>query len=174
PGSQHHDTLESFLTHASQTNLSQTSSTFVGTRYEYICSEALNRLGFHLTRTGRSNDAGIDLVGDWRVPTLPPEIPLKILVQCKPIGRARWVSPEHIREIEGAFAGAPAGWRGDNTIAILATTSPTTKGVREALQRSSRPLAFAMITEDGSIQQLVWNARASTAGLEGLDVGMRY
>jgi hypothetical protein len=191
PGSAHHHDLPSFLAYAATTNLSPTSTVYRGTHYEYTVAASLARLGLALTRTGRAADRGIDLLGTWHVPApphpppstttattapstpLPP--PLRVLVQCKNAAR---VSPEAVRGLEGAFAGAPARWRGRaGTLGLLASAVPATKGVREAVGRSTWPLAFAMVEPGevgGLVRQLVWNRAAEATGLAGLGVTVRY
>src|ERR1700712_985171 len=63
PGSLHPSTLPTFLAHAASIALSRTSNVYIGTLYEYTVLSALAPLGFALTRTGRSSDNGIDLLG---------------------------------------------------------------------------------------------------------------
>lgn len=173
PGSEHHNDLKSFLRYANETGLKTTSTVYVGTHYEYVVRDSLRQLGFDLTRTGRGNDYGIDLLGHWTVPSLPAHTPLRVLLQCK--ARSGPLTPNHIRELEGAFAGAPAGWRGDGVLGILVATREATRGVREALRRSSIPLGFVMATADeGKILQFIWNNEASENGLEGMGVTTRY
>jgi hypothetical protein len=99
-----HDSLSTFLIHASKTNLSSTTTTFVGTHYEYTAHAALRRLGLDLVRTGGRADKGIDLLGYWYLPGLPDGWPLRVLVQCKALKKK--ASPNVVRELEGAFAGA--------------------------------------------------------------------
>ena len=99
-----HDSLATFLTYASKTGLSPSTTTFVGTHYEYIAHAALRRLGIDLVRTGGRADKGIDLLGYWYLPGLPERWPLRVLVQCKALKKK--ASPNVVRELEGAFAGA--------------------------------------------------------------------
>lgn len=188
PGSQHHSSLSTFLAHATRTSLSPTSNVYIGTHYEYTVLRALAPLGFTLTRTGRTSDNGIDLLGTWTVPSHP--LPLRVLVQCK--SHARALKPEHVRELEGAFGGAPAGWRGDGVLGFLVSPKTTSKGVREALGRSKWPVGYFMIdgngnvgdngtasmagefTRNGKVRQLLWNHEAAKNGLEGLGVTVRH
>ena len=102
--SDEHNDLHSFLAFAKQKGLSSETAVYKGTHYEYTVMEALKRFGFHLHRTGKSNDKGIDLLGIWRLPGKPYEI--KVLVQCK-LGRGM---PATIRELEGIYSGAPSEW----------------------------------------------------------------
>lgn len=195
--SAHHD-LKSFLDYATRSDLSRTSTVFVGTLYEYTVHEAVQRLGLDLRRTGGKDDQGIDLIGNWQLPTLVPGQSLRILVQCKGIA-GTGVRPNMIRELEGAFAGAPAALRrlsssssdgleseqdrnvddedrdtSSETMAMLVTPLQATKGVREAMGRSRWPLAYAKIALDGMIEQLLWNKRAAFAGLEGMSVSVSH
>jgi hypothetical protein len=184
PGSLNHSCLKTFLAHAARTNLNTTSTHFVGTRYEYLVATTLARLGFSLVRVGRGGDAGVDLLGEWTLPTAPhssapvPPAPLRVLLQCKRHNRR--LVPEFVRELEGAFAGAPAGWHGENTIGLLVSPKDASKGVRAALQRSRMPIGFIALEEislnggitdghglTGRITQLLWNWRAQEVGLEG-------
>jgi len=116
-----HDSLSTFLTYASKTNLSPHTTTFVGTRYEYTAHSALRRLGIDLVRTGGRADKGIDLLGYWYLPGLPERWPLRVLVQCKALKKK--ASPNVVRELEGAFAGARGvRWR-DGEGEITTTTN---------------------------------------------------
>ncbi|KAI2473081.1 hypothetical protein F4781DRAFT_261487 [Annulohypoxylon bovei var. microspora] len=185
PGSssEHHD-LASYAAYAARTGLDVTSKTYAGTRYEYTVAAALSTLGFELRRIGGRDDCGIDLLGTWRLPTAPPSSPnppppLRVLVQCKASSaQSTKVGPHQIRELEGAFAGAPAGWRssspGSGVLGFLVAQKPATKGVRDALGRSRWPMGFASCTADGRLEQMVWNGRAEEEGLEGLGVGVRF
>ncbi|KAL8654233.1 MAG: hypothetical protein Q9210_001642, partial [Variospora velana] len=150
----------------------------------YLCLQTLARLSFTLTRTGGRADHGIDLLGHWHSPSLP--YPLRVLVQCKAL-RSK-PAPALIRELEGIYAGAPAGWRnGDTTIAVLVAKRQATKGVREALRRSRVPVLWVMLEdlaegdgyveaeeEMGRVRQILWNAKVIGLGIEGLGVGVRY
>ena len=164
-----HNSLSSFLTYASQTNMSPTSTVFRGTKYEYTCLEALSSLGFKLTRVGGANDAGIDLQGSWLLPTLPA--PLKALVQCKFLGR-KSVSPVLVRELEGAFSASP-DMDGQTVVGLLCTPGLGTKAVREALRRSARPVVLVSIDEGGWIEAVVWNEAVRDI-CEGVSVGVRH
>jgi hypothetical protein len=79
-----------------------------------------------------------------------------------------------IRELEGAYVGAPAGWRGVDVMALLITRDPATLGVRNALQRSRLPMGFAQITEEGTLRQFMWNHVAQEARLTGMSVTSEY
>ncbi|KAI9667030.1 MAG: hypothetical protein M1829_005570 [Trizodia sp. TS-e1964] len=162
-----HTSLTSFLSYAARTNLPPSSTTYIGTHYEYVVLRALLRLGLRLRRVGGRNDAGIDLLGTW---ALPHTAPLRVLVQCKALSRA--AGPNYIRELEGAFAGAPRAWRAG--LALLVATKGATRGVREALGRSRLPLAYFAVGEGGVVRQVLWNASAGACGLEGVGVGVRY
>lgn len=173
--SRKHNDLASFLAYADRIDLSTKSSVYKGTHFEYTVAEGLKGYNFDLQRTGRSNDLGIDLIGHWMLAGRPKGSPLPVLVQCK-ASRSAKPSPAMIRELEGAYGGAPSGWRhGDGVLALLVTTQPTTLGVRAAIQRSSSPLGVLQLTADkGEVKQFIWNASASRAGLEGLGVVVKY
>lgn len=168
PGSSNHSDLPSFLSYAARVNLPETTNVYIGTHYEYTVAASLSRLFLSLTRVGRTADLGIDLLGTWTVPSLPE--PLRVLVQCK----AEAPRPTMIRELEGAVVGAPAGWRGQGVVALLAAREEATKGVREAVRRSSLPMGFVNVTTQGMIRQFIWNAAAVDRGLEGVSVTVRY
>ncbi|KAI1205691.1 uncharacterized protein F4807DRAFT_441935 [Annulohypoxylon truncatum] len=195
-GSTHND-LASYAAYAARTGLDLTSKTYVGTRYEYAVAAALAPLGFDLRRVGGRDDCGIDLLGTWRLPIPPfsssisnphPHPPLRVLVQCKAsAAQSTKIKPHQIRELEGAFAGAPPAWRhsflgspyptstpGSPILGFLVTQKPATKGVRDALGRSRWPMGFVSCTTDGRLEQMLWNGRAEEEGLEGLGVGVRF
>lgn len=168
PTSNHKD-LTSFLQYAQRSGLDQKSTTFVGTHFEYTVANSLSRLGFSLQRIGGSSDYGIDLLGEWTVPS--SDKPLRVLVQCKSIQRP---GPHLIRELEGAFAGAPPGWRGSGVLGLLATEKAATKGIRDALGRSRWPMGFISCSRAGHLHQMLWNQRAEEEGLGGMGVGLKY
>lgn len=169
PTNNHHD-LPSFLAHADRSGLDQKSTLFVGTHYEYTVAQVLSKYGFYLKRVGGHSDYGIDLLGTWTVPS--SKEPLRVLAQCKAI--ARKSSPNLVRELEGAFVGAPVGWKGHGVLGVFVTEKPATKGVRDSLARSRWPMGFISCTREGHVQQMLWNRRAEEEGLEGLGVGMRH
>ncbi|KAK4081701.1 uncharacterized protein Triagg1_2442 [Trichoderma aggressivum f. europaeum] len=174
-----HSDLESFLEDARRRGLDEKSPLFTGTRYEYLVAERLARYGFSLRRIGGASDFGVDLVGEWTVPSSPnPAIKvttspsIKVLVQCK--GGIQRVGPHMIRELEGSFAGAPPGWRGQGVLGLLVAEKTATKGMRDALGRAGMPMGyFCCGGEDGVVRQMLWNQRAEEGGLEGVDVALR-
>ena len=182
-----HHSLATFLEYAQRTALSPSSSVFIGTHYEYTCQAALSRLGFSLTRTGGRADAGIDLLGTWK---LPGGEQLPCLVQCKALSRkvpSRYgVGPREVREIEGVFVGAPSGWRGEGCVGVLCAGREATRGVREAVRRSRRGLIWVYVEEavgeddetkvgaPGRVRQLLWNEGVASMGAEGINVDVRY
>lgn len=170
PTSLNHHDLPTFLAHADSTALSRTSNVYVGTHYEYLTLASLVRLGFNLTRVGGASDLGIDLLGHWTLPSLLR--PLPAIIQCK----ATTPQAVFIRELEGAMHSAPAGWRGEHAIGLLAASNVATKGVRDAMARSSVPMAFLCITADhGLVRQFIWNqAAVAKCGLEGVGVSLKY
>ena len=56
------------------------------------------------------------------------------------------------------------------SMALLTTPLQATKGIRNAMERSRWPLAYAMLNEVGGIEQFFWNTRSAAMGLEGLKV----
>ncbi|KAK3338363.1 hypothetical protein B0H65DRAFT_320295 [Neurospora tetraspora] len=167
--SSNHHNLASFLQYAKRTGLGQETTIFVGTHYEYTIASLLTAYGFSLNRVGGQHDFGIDLLGTWSVPTA--ERPLRVIVQCKAIQSTR---PHLIRELEGAFVGAPVGWRGSEVFGVLVASKIATKGVRDALARSRWPLVFIGCSREGKVEQLLWNHRAEQEGLQGLGVAKRH
>ncbi|KAG0649294.1 hypothetical protein D0Z07_4343 [Hyphodiscus hymeniophilus] len=170
PGSTNHHDLRSFLEYAARVDLNPESKIYVGTHYEYTVQSALEGLGMPLKRIGGASDYGTDLLGTWSLP--PMSQPLKVLIQCK--GHARKVDPSHARELEGAFVGAPQGWRESGTLAFLVSQEMATKGLREALSRSKWPMGYVQCSRGGKISQIFWNRRAEQEGLEGIGVGLKY
>lgn len=169
PSNNHHD-LPSFLAYAERSGLDQKSTLYVGTHYEYTVAQVLSKYCFYLKRVGGHSDYGIDLLGTWTVPS--SKEPVRVLAQCKAI--ARKSSPNLVRELEGAFVGAPVGWKGHGVLGVFVTEKPATKGVRDSLARSRWPMCFISCTRAGLVQQMLWNRRAEEEGLEGLGVGMRH
>ena len=166
---QHHD-LASFIQHATREGLSPTSTVYTGTYYEYLVAASLARFGFRLDRTGGAHDLGIDLLGTWDVPSAPR--PLRVLLQCK--AHRRKLAPENLRELEGAFGGAPAAWRGDGVLGFLVSKGAASKGVIDALQRSRSPIGFMQCDDAGVVRQFLWNHAAQQWGLQGLGVTTRF
>ncbi|KAM0317096.1 hypothetical protein ACHAO8_002661 [Botrytis cinerea] len=166
---EHHD-LPSFLEYASRNNMDTGSTTYVGTHYEYMVKQALERLGMSLRQVGGRSDCGIDLLGTWSLPTAPQ--PLKVLIQCKAF--ASKIKPAQARELEGTFVGAPQGWRTPGVMAFLISQQAATKGVREALGRSQWPMGYVLCGADGKVMQMLWNRKAADEGLGGLEVEMQY
>lgn len=169
PTSNHHN-LSSFLDYAQKTGLDEGTTVYVGTHYEYTVASSLARYGFYLQRIGGASDYGTDLLGTWTIPDTSGTI-VKVLTQCK-AGIQR-VGPQHVRELEGAFTGAPPGWRSD-VMALLVCERSATKGVRDALGRSRWPMGFVFCERDGAPKQMIWNQRAEELGLAGLGVGARH
>ncbi|CAL3965409.1 unnamed protein product [Diplocarpon coronariae] len=174
PSSQspNHHSLPSFLEYASRVGLDVGSTTYVGTHYEYTVQCAFGRLGMSLKRIGGKSDYGIDLLGTWGLPSTSAGEPLKVLIQCKAMKQK--LGPAVARELEGAFVGAPNGWRGAGVLGLLVSQNSATKGVREALGRSRWPMGYVLCTPEGKVLQMLWNRRAEQEGLEGMAVGLKY
>lgn len=170
PGSAHHNSLETFLKYAKRQGLTNKSSVYVGTHYEYTTALSLMRLGFSLLRVGKKCDDGIDLIGHWVL--APLREPLRVIIQCK--ARNMSVSPCHVRELEGSFHGTPADWKNKDVLGLMVTSMRATKGVLKALGDSRWPMGFVMVTKSGLIQQFVWNRAAAERGLEGVGVVLRH
>lgn len=175
---------------SSRNNSSSTKSTVeVGTSYEYLCATTLECLGFSLSRTGGRSDKGIDLLGTWNLPSKShskDEQTLHVVVQCK--ARKDTPNPMWIRELDGAVAGAPFKWRGDDVIRTLCAKGEATVGVREAVRNSRRPLIWVRIEDlgertdangeldlaRGRVRQLLWNHQVQCMVGQGLGVGVKY
>lgn len=171
--SPHHHDLLSFVNYASQTGMDLKSTVYVGTHYEYTALSSLKRLGMSLKRIGGRSDYGIDLLGTWSLPALPR--PMKVIAQCKAFsGKGGSGGPASIRELEGAFVGAPHGWREPGVFGLHVSPKSATKAVREALGRSRWPMGYALCSSDGKITQMLWNRRAAEEGLEGVGVELKY
>lgn len=165
--------LASFEVYTKESKLSTASNVYKGTHYEYTVAQTLQTFGFSLHRTGRSDDLGIDLIGHWMLPRLAKahSRELRVLVQCK----AAKPQPSMVRELEGAYVGAPAGWnKEDDVLALLVASKEATRGVREAVQRSTKPMGMLQITPEGEPKQFLWNRVAAQIGLKGLGVTLKY
>lgn len=171
PPSPNHNDLSSFLHYANLTRIPQSSTTYVGTHYEYTVQQSLRQQGLTLQRIGGRDDAGVDLVGTWHIPQT--EHPVRVFVQCKALRNKP--GPNIVRELEGAFRSPqPVGWRTDQKVGILVCTREATKGVRDAISRSSSPLLFLMVQQDGTLQQALWNIEVVKLGLGMLGTGNLY
>ncbi|CRG83927.1 hypothetical protein PISL3812_01283 [Talaromyces islandicus] len=170
--SQNHCDLPSFLSYAERTALPETSTTYVGTHYEYTVLKSLRRFAFDLHRVGGRDDAGTDLVGTWHIPGRALLAPIRVVVQCKALSAK--LGPNLVRELEGAFRHSPAGWRATDKLAILISPREATRGVRNTLTRSVYPLLWVMMERNGVIRQVLWNSKVEEMGFAALGVDMRY
>jgi hypothetical protein len=170
PQSSHHQDLPSFLQYASRNDLDPTSNVYIGTHYEYTVRNTLQQMGMTLTRMGGKSDYGIDLLGTWTTSSV--SYPLKVLIQCKALSSK--AKPAVARELEGAFVGAPSGWRGSGVLGFLVSSGPATKGVRDAIGRSRWPMGYIYCAPDGKMLQMLWNRKAAEEGLEGVVVETKY
>ncbi|PWY89527.1 hypothetical protein BO94DRAFT_565318 [Aspergillus sclerotioniger CBS 115572] len=165
-----HHSLPSFLTHATRTSLPPTSTTYIGTHYEYTTQQTLLSSALLLHRTGGRSDAGLDLLGTWHLPT--HEHPLRVLVQCKALKTK--LGPNLVRELEGTFSQAPVGWRGSGVVGVLVSPREATKGVREALARSRFPIVWCLVELGGRLRQVLWNGAVEGLGVGELGVRVVY
>ncbi|KAK1825716.1 hypothetical protein QBC39DRAFT_366219 [Podospora conica] len=170
PPTTNHNDLASFLSDAERSGLDPASTTYVGTHFEYTVASALSALGFHLRRVGGKSDRGIDLLGTWSVPS-SPDSPLRVVIQCK-VSKA--VGPSIVRELEGTFLSAPAGWRGPGALGFLVADRAASKGIRDGIIHSRLPIGFIACDRAGRISQILWNQQAEEQGLVGMGVGLRY
>ncbi|KAK9450671.1 uncharacterized protein V1518DRAFT_425446 [Limtongia smithiae] len=159
--SKFHDSLASFLIYARQTNLSTSSTYYVGTCYEYAVLDALKFARMSLERCGGTGDNGIDLRGTISLAAKPSPV----LVQCKHEKTKPGV--RHIRELEGACAGYSA-----DTLGVLAARWPMTTAAQRTFLMSDRALMFTLVTppeEGATVKQMIWNNSAQKL-LKGLSV----
>ncbi|KAK8128262.1 hypothetical protein PG984_009370 [Apiospora sp. TS-2023a] len=168
---EHYDTT-TYAAHAQRTGLDTSSTVYLGTHYEYKVASSLGDFGFDLKRVGGRGDFGIDLIGTWVIPS--SRRPLRVIMQCKVAATKTMIGPRLIRELEGAFIGAPSGWRGEGVVGLLVAQKPATKGVRDSLGRSRWPMGFISCLPDGKVQQMLWNRQAEDQGLAGLGVAIRF
>jgi len=189
-----HDSLPTFLKHAQQTSLCEKSSVYIGTHYEYLALSQLTPYGFELQRVGGAGDKGIDLLGKWQPPCLAPsrqkienektkedeKMEISVVVQCK---AEKNVRPAQVRELEGVVSSRNAARTdrdneldgdGVGMMGWLVSQGEITAGVRDAVRCASVPLGFICLKENGTVRQMLWNARATQMGLEGLGVGVKY
>ena len=165
--SQNHNDLHSFLQYALRTGLEPSTTTYVGTHYEYTVQQALRQYGISLHRVGGRDDAGVDLVGTWHIPQT--EHPIRVFMQCKALRKR--AGPNLVRELEGSFRSLPAvGWRTLHKAAVLVCPTHATKGIRDGMARSSYPLVWLMVGRDGTLQQALWNANIEKLGMGMLGV----
>jgi len=173
PSQNHHD-LPSFLTYADRIALPESSTTYIGTHYEYTVQQALRRFAFSLHRVGGRDDLGVDLVGTWHLPK--HEYPLRVFVQCKALKTK--LSPNLVRELEGSFnlRSSPVdGGGGGRKLGVLVGTREATKGVRDAMARSAYPVMWMMVEKErGTLLQALWNAKGEEMGLGGLGVEVQF
>ncbi|KPM44375.1 hypothetical protein AK830_g2175 [Neonectria ditissima] len=165
-----HSNLATFLSYVERTRLNKKSTVYKGTHYEYTVAETLSRYGFFLKRVGGASDRGLDLLGTWTLPST--EHAMKVFVQCK--AGARSPSPMYVRELKGARAEAPPGWRGaGDVLGLLVGEKPATRGVQEEL-RAPAALGYVCCSKAGEVKQLLWNEAAQKMGLEDVTVAVRY
>ncbi|KPI40696.1 uncharacterized protein AB675_10870 [Cyphellophora attinorum] len=109
-------------------------------------------------RTGKAGDRGVDLAGFWHLPDggqtegAPNTRSLRVLTQCKRHRGKKSLQPSAVRELEGAFLGAPPGWRGEDVLGVMVSTKPATKGVLTALSASKRGLVWICLEEDETFE----------------------
>jgi hypothetical protein len=153
-----HSSLPTFLEHARRVSLKPWTQVFLGTRYEYLTQTTLARYGFELMRTGKAGDRGVDLTGFWHLPDggqtegAPNTRRLRVLTQCKRHRGKKSLQPSAVREMEGAFLGAPSGWRGEDVLGVIVSTKPATKGVLTALSASKRGLVWICLEENETFE----------------------
>ena len=163
-----HTDIASFLTYAAATNLSPTSTFYVGTLYEYMVLRELRAFNISLHRTGGTDDKGVDLRGRWLLPhhtQYSDGIP--VVVQCK--AERRPTGPKYVRELEGATTAEDPG-----TMVILATLSRFTEGCRRVIMGSGRAMGVVLVggpEVDGKVTQVMWNAAAGR--LLGNELGVK-
>ncbi|KAL4729552.1 hypothetical protein ACLX1H_003972 [Fusarium chlamydosporum] len=168
--SKEHSDLATFLSYVERTSLNKNSTVYRGTHYEYTVADTLSQYGFLLKRVGGQSDRGMDLLGIWTLPSTSRTS--KVILQCK--AGTRSASPMYIRELKGAMAAAPPGWRGTDVLGLLVAEKPATKGVQKEMHSADVALGYVCCTREGEIAQLLWNLKAQELGLEGVSVGVKY
>lgn len=170
PPTTEHSDRESFFRYASRAQLSKNSTVYQGTLYEYTVQEALQKIGIDTKRYGAANDGGIDLLGVWKLPTIPT--PLRLFIQCKRL--ATPASPVLLRELIGSFGGAPTGWNEPGVLGLLVTSESSTAQSRALLQKSSHPVGHLRCSENGELLQITWNRQTDDLGLAGISTHQTY
>ena len=168
--SKEHSDLATFLSYVERTSLNKNSTVYRGTHYEYTVADTLSQYGFLLKRVGGQSDRGLDLLGIWTLPSTSHTF--KVILQCK--AGARSASPMYIRELKGALAAAPPGWRGTDVLGLLVGEKPATKGVQKEMHTADVALGYVCCTKEGEVVQLLWNLKAQEMGLDGVSVGIKY
>jgi Protein of unknown function (DUF2034) len=84
--------------------------------------------------------------------------PMRVLIQCK--SHVRPLRPEHVRELEGAVAGAPPGWK--DALGLLVSPREASKGVRERVGASKHAVGYLMVDGNGNGNHDVADAAATT------------
>ncbi|KAF9776384.1 hypothetical protein IL306_005448 [Fusarium sp. DS 682] len=165
-----HSDLATFLSYVERVCLNKRSTVYRGTHYEYTVADTLSQYGFFLKRVGGQSDRGMDLLGIWTLPSTTQTC--KVILQCK--AGARSASPMYIRELKGAMAAAPPGWRGTDVLGLLVGEKPATKGVQSEMNSVDVALGYVCCSKEGDILQLLWNIKAQEMGLDGVTVGVKY
>ncbi|KAF4456982.1 hypothetical protein F53441_997 [Fusarium austroafricanum] len=165
-----HSDLATFLSYVERVSLDKRSTVYRGTHYEYTVANTLSQYGFFLKRVGGQSDRGMDLLGIWTLPSTSQTC--RVILQCK--AGARSASPMYIRELKGAMAAAPPGWRGTDVLGLLVGEKPATKGVQSEMYSANVALSYVCCSKEGEVLQLLWNTKAQEMGLEGVSVGVKY
>ncbi|KAF4976398.1 hypothetical protein FZEAL_6927 [Fusarium zealandicum] len=168
--SKDHSDLATFLSYVERTQLSKRTSVYQGTHYEYTVADTLSRYGFFLKRVGGASDRGTDLLGTWKLPSTSHT--MQVILQCK--SGARAVGPMYVRELKGAIAVAPPGWRNGSVLGLMVGEKPATKGVLGEMHSAENALGYVCCSKEGEVRQLLWNLKAQDIGLQGVSVGVRY
>lgn len=83
-----------------------------------------------------------------------------------------------MRELEGALAAAPEGWRDAGGVGVLVSKGQATPGVREAVMGAERRglVWVQMVGEggEGRVGQVLWNRRVGEVVGKGWGVGFVY
>lgn len=98
-----------------------------------------------------------------------------MFVQCKALKTK--LGPNLVRELEGSFnlRQAPVGSGGGGKLGVLVGTREATKGVRDAMARSSYPVMWMMVEKEGGrVLQTLWNAKMEEMGLGALGVEVQF
>lgn len=94
--------------------------------FEDLVGHLLAKFGWQVSPLGRTRDGGLDVVA---VKSVQPDVPFRMMVQCKRYAVERRVGVELVREVWAVK------WHRGYSQAMIATTSFFTKGARETAQK---------------------------------------
>lgn len=116
-----------------------------GNIFERHVGSVLARLGFYVRRSGGPHDAGVDLIGSWR---LAPGVEVPALVQCK--FEAKSVGVKHLRELS-SVADARRRVSGSTApaLAVFASASGFSRFALRHFAAAPQPMLLADVVPEG-------------------------